>query len=145
MKIRHIDHVGVIVKDLAAVKEFFLDVGLEVQWEAELEGEWVGQIIGLTNVKSRVVMMRAPGSQTGIEFSQFISPLDERGIQELPSNALGIRHVAFVVEDMEAMVARLMAKGTRPFNEIYNYLGQYKICYVHGPEGIILELDEEVK
>ncbi len=145
MKIQRIDHVGVIVNDLAAAKAFFLDLGLEVQGEGEVEGEWVDRVIGLDNVKNAVVMLRVPGGQANIELVQFFTPSDEGGIQQLPANTLGIRHITFAVEDIEAVVARLKEKGTETFSEIQDFEGRYKLCYVRGPEGIILELAEQIK
>jgi catechol 2,3-dioxygenase-like lactoylglutathione lyase family enzyme len=145
MKIQGIDHVGIIVSDLAAAKAFFLDLGLEVQGEWEVEGEpIVERVIGLDNVRNAAVMLRMPGSQTTLELVQFMTPVDERGIQRLPANTLGFRHIAFAVDDLEAVVARLKKKGTELFSEIQD-LGGYKLCYVRGPEEIILEFAEQVK
>jgi catechol 2,3-dioxygenase-like lactoylglutathione lyase family enzyme len=144
MKIRRIDHVGVIVNDLAAAKAFFRDLGLEVQGEGGVEGEWVDRVIGLDNVKNAVVFLRVPDGEAGIELIQFFSPPAEGGIQHLPSNTLGIRHIAFVVEDIEAVVARLKEKGTEPFSEIQQFEESYKLCYIRGPEGIIIELAEQI-
>lgn len=144
MKIQRIDHVGVIVNDLAAAKAFFLNLGLEVQGEGEVEGEWVDRVIGLDNVKSAVVMLRVPGGQANIELIQFFTPSAEGGNPELPANTLGIRHIAFAVEDIKAVVARLKEKGTEPFGEIQDFERRYKLCYVRGPEGIILELAEQL-
>jgi catechol 2,3-dioxygenase-like lactoylglutathione lyase family enzyme len=144
VKIQRIDHVGVIVNDLAATKAFFLDLGLEVQGEGVVEGEWVDRVIGLNNVKSAVVMLRVPGGQTKIELSQFLTPPAEGRVQQLPANILGIRHIAFAVEDIVAVVSRLKEKGTETFSEIQDFEGRYKLCYVRGPEGIILELAEQI-
>lgn len=144
MKIQRMDHVGVNVNDLAAAKAFFVGLGLEVLAEWEAEGEWLDRVIGLDNSKTAAVMLRSPGGGANIELVQFITPLDEGGIQHLPANALGIRHIAFLVENIEAVVAKLKANGTETFSEINDYEGQYKHLYVRGPEGIILELAEEV-
>jgi catechol 2,3-dioxygenase-like lactoylglutathione lyase family enzyme len=145
MKIQRIDHVGVIVNDIAAAKEFFLNLGLEVLGEGEVEGEWVDRVIGLDNVKNTVVMLGVPGGEANIELVQFVTPPSEGEIQKLPANTLGIRHIAFAVQDIEAVVAKLREKGTEPFNEIQDFEGQYKLCYVRGPEGIIIELAEQIK
>jgi catechol 2,3-dioxygenase-like lactoylglutathione lyase family enzyme len=145
MKIHRLDHVGVVIHDLPTAKAFFLDLGLEVLGEWEVEGEWlVDRVIGLENVKNAAVMLGVPGGQATIELIQFLTPADEGGIRQLPANTLGIRHIAFVVEDIEAVVARLKEKGTETFSEIQD-LGGYKLCYVRGPEGIILELAEQIK
>jgi catechol 2,3-dioxygenase-like lactoylglutathione lyase family enzyme len=145
MTIRRIDHVGVIVNDLPAAKAFFLDLGLEVLGEEELEGEWLERIIGLHDVKDEVVMLRTPDGEANLELVKFYKPVDEKGIQRPLANTLGIRHIAFAVEDIEAVVAKLKKKGAELFGEIQNYENVYKLCYVRGPEGIILELAEQIK
>lgn len=142
MKIHKIDHVGVIVSDLAAAKAFFLDFGLEVQGEGELEGEWVDQVVGLHDVKTAFVMLGAPDGQANIELVKFYTPLDEQGMRPSFANTLGIRHIAFAVE---ALVTKLKKRGTAIFSEIQTYANAYKLCYVRGPEGMILELAEQIK
>jgi catechol 2,3-dioxygenase-like lactoylglutathione lyase family enzyme len=145
MKILRIDHVSVIVNDLPAAKEFFIDLGLEVLGELELEGELVDQVVRLSNVKTALVMMRTPDGQANLELVKFYRPSDENGIQQSFANTLGIRHIAFAVEDLEAIVAKLKEKGFEIFSEIQYYENSYKLCYVRGPEGIILELAEQIK
>ncbi|MET3322740.1 UNVERIFIED_ORG: catechol 2,3-dioxygenase-like lactoylglutathione lyase family enzyme [Peribacillus simplex] len=145
MRIQRIDHVGVIVNDLSAAKEFFLDFGLEVKGEWEMEGELMGYAVGLNDVKVACVGLGMPDGQTWIELIKFYTPSDEKDIQQTFANTLGIRHIAFTVEDIEAVVAKLKKKGTEIFSEIQEYEESYKLCYVRGPEGIILELAEEIK
>ncbi len=145
MKIQRIDHVGIIVNDLPAAKAFFLDLGLEVQGEGELEGAWLDQIVGLKNAKTALVYLRMPDGQAGLELVKFYRPSDESGIQPSSANTFGIRHIAFVVDDIEAVVARLKQKGVELFSEIQTYENEYKLCYVRGPEGIILELAEQLQ
>ena len=145
MKIKRIDHVGVIVNDLSAAKEFFLDFGLEVKGEWEMEGELMGYAVGLNDAKVACVGLGMPDGQTWIELIKFYSPSDETDIQQPYANTLGIRHIAFSVEDIEAVVAKLKKKGKEIFSEIQQYEESYKLCYVRGPEGIILELAEEIK
>lgn len=145
MKILRIDHVSIIVNDLLAAKEFFIDLGLEVMGEGELEGELLDNVVGLNNVKTALVMMRTPDGQANLELVKFYRPIDEKGIQKSPANTLGIRHIAFAVEDIEAIAAKLKKKGIEIFSEIQNYEGIYKLCYIRGPEGIILELAEQIK
>lgn len=144
MKINRIDHVGIIVNDLKAAKEFFLDLGLEVVGEQKLEGEWVGRIIGLQDVRDEIVMMKTPDGEANIELVRFYNPVDEKGIQPSFSNTLGIRHICFAVEDVEGMVSKLKKKGFNLMGTIHNYENVYKVCYVRGPEGIILELAEKL-
>ena len=145
MKFQRIDHVGVIVNDLSVAKEFFLDFGLEVKGEWEMEGELMGYAVGLNDVKVACVGLGMPDGQTWIELIKFITPSNEKDIQQPFANTLGIRHIAFSVEDIEAVVAKLKKKGTEIFSEIQQYEESYKLCYVRGPEGIILELAEEIK
>lgn len=145
MKIHRIDHVGIIVNDLPAAKAFFLDLGLDVLGEAEVKGEWVERIIGLTDVRETVVMLGMPDGQATLELVKFHTPLDEKGIQQSFANTLGIQHIAFAVEDIEAIVAKLKKKGAELFGEIINYENAYKLCYIRGPEGIILELAEKIQ
>ena len=145
MKIQRIDHLGIIVNDLAAAQAFFVDLGLEVQGEFQFEGEWLDQIVGLKDVKTAFAFLRTSDGETSIELIRFHSPVDPNGIQRSYPNTLGIRHIAFVVEDIEAVVARLKQKGTELISDIHNYENSYKLCYVRGPEGIILELAEQIK
>ena len=145
MKIHRIDHVGIIVNDLPAAKAFFLDFGLVMQGEGKVEGEWVDRVVGLHDVKAACVMLRTPDGEANIELVKFYMPSDEKGMQRPLANTLGIRHIAFAVEDIEAVVAKLKKKGAELFGEIQNYENAYKLCYVRGPEGIILELAEQIK
>ena len=144
MKIRKIDHVGIIVKDLAVAKAFFLDFGLVLEGEAEMEGEFVDKIVALKDVKDVFAFLRPPDGGTGVELIQYYTPTDETEHPLPLSNTLGIRHIAFLVEDIEAHVARLKAKGYEAFGEVYQYENSYKLVFIRGPEGIILELDEEL-
>ena len=144
MKTNRIDHVSINVNDLSAAKAFFLDLGLEVQAEWELDGVLLDKIVGLNNVKTACVGMGMPDGQAWIELVKFYTPADKNGIQEPLANTLGIRHICFAVEDIEAIVAKLKKKGTEIFSEIQQYEDSYKLCYVRGPEGIILELAEKI-
>ena len=145
MKIRRIDHVGIIVEDLPAAKAFFLELGLEVQGEGGLEGELLDRVAALDNAKTEMVIMSTPDQQVSLELAKFIRPTDHQGIQQPAANTLGIRHIAFVVDDIEAVVAKLKDRGVEVFSDIQNYQNVYKLCYIRGPEGIILELAEELK
>jgi catechol 2,3-dioxygenase-like lactoylglutathione lyase family enzyme len=144
MKIKKIDHTGINLEDLSAAKEFFLEMGFEVMGEQKIEGEWVDRIIGLKGVKDEIVMMRTPDGEANLELVKFYSPLDENGIQPAYANSLGISHICFEVEDVEGLVTKLRKKGGELMGEIYNYKDVYKICYLRGPEGIILELAEKL-
>lgn len=145
MKINKIDHVSINVNDLLETKAFFLVLGLEVQAEWELHGEQLDRIVGLNGVKTACVGLGMPDGQTWIELVKFYTPSDENDIQQPLANTLGIRHICFNVEDIEAVIAKLKKNGTEIFSEIEQYEESYKLCYVRGPEGIILELAEKIR
>lgn len=145
MKINRIDHVSINVNDLSAAKAFFLELGLEVQAEWEMDGEQLDRIVGLRDVKTTCVGMGMPDGQAWVELVQFQTPRDEKGNQQSFANTLGIRHICFNVNDIEAIVSKLKKNGTAVFSEIQQYEESYKLCYVRGPEGIILELAEDRK
>src|SRR5437773_10299397 len=133
MKIHRIDHVGIIVNDLPAAKAFFLDVGLEMQGEGKVEGEWVDRVVGLHDVKAACVMLRTPDGEANIELVKFYMPLDEKGMQRPFANTLGIRYIAFAVEDIEAVVVKLKKNWSVLIGEILNYENAYKLFYVRRP------------
>ncbi|MFF2879011.1 VOC family protein [Gottfriedia sp. NPDC057991] len=144
MKINRIDHVSINVNDLSEAKAFFLDLGLEVHAEWELDGKQLDKIVGLKDVKTACVGLGMPDGKTWIELVKFYTPSDETDIQKPFANTLGIRHICFAVEDIDAIVARLKEKGNEIFSEIQQYEESYRLCYVRGPEGIILELAEKI-
>jgi catechol 2,3-dioxygenase-like lactoylglutathione lyase family enzyme len=145
MKINRVDHVSINVNDLSAAKAFFLDLGLGVQAEWESDGEQLDRIVGLKDVKTACVGLGMPGGQAWIELVKYKTPADDQDIQQPFANTLGIRHICFNVEDLEAIVAKLKKNGTEIFSEIQQYGESYKLCYVRGPEGIILELAENIR
>ncbi|MBT2655911.1 VOC family protein [Bacillus sp. ISL-18] len=144
MRINRIDHVSINVNDLSEAKAFFLDLGLEVQAEWELDGEQLDRIVGLKDVKTACIGLGMPDGQAWIELVKFYTPSDEKNIQKPFANTLGIRHICLAVEDLESIVAKLKKKSTEIFSEIEQYGESYKLCYVRGPEGIILELAEKI-
>ncbi len=145
MKIHRIDHVGIVVDDFSVAKDFFLELGLEIQNEGLVEGKWVERVVGLNKVKAIIAMLRTPGGEANIELIKFYEPVDEKGIRPSLSNSLGIRHICFAVEDIEAIVAKMKKRGTELVGEIQNYQNAYKLCYLRGPEGIIVELADKIK
>lgn len=145
MKIKHVDHIGIIVKDMETVKTFFADLGFELLGEAPVQGEWVERIIGLTDVKEDVAMLQAPDGQLNIELVKFHQPEDPEGIRPGAANMLGLRHLAFITEDVQEVVDALQQKGYELIGEVQTYEDAWKLCYVRGPEGIIIELTEQLK
>jgi catechol 2,3-dioxygenase-like lactoylglutathione lyase family enzyme len=125
MKFQKIDHIGVVVNDLDAAKAFFLDFGLEVQGEGEVEGEWVDRVVGLQGVKSAIVVLRPPDGGTNIELIKYIRPSAQQEIQQPLANTFGIRNIAFTVDDIEAVVAKLKERGMEIFDEIQQYEESY--------------------
>lgn len=144
MKIRHIDHIGINVEDLEAAKKFFTDLGFKVIGEMVMQGELVERVIGLENVKDDVVMLQAPDGQLNIELVKFHHPVDKAGIQSYPANTLGLRHLCFEVEDFDGIVSTLEQKGYELVGEVQTYENIWKLCYIRGPEGIIIELAEKI-
>jgi catechol 2,3-dioxygenase-like lactoylglutathione lyase family enzyme len=144
MTIKRMDHVGIVVEDLADAVAFFVDLGLEPRGEASVEGDWVGRVIGLDGVSAQIAMLQTPDGHARIELVEFHSPATGGGHEREPANALGIRHITFAVEDIESVLARLEARGAELVGELVRYEDSYRLCYVRGPAGIILELAEPI-
>jgi catechol 2,3-dioxygenase-like lactoylglutathione lyase family enzyme len=142
MTIQRMDHVGVVVEDLEDAVAFFVDLGLELQGETPVEGDWVDRVVGLEGVRAQIAMLQTPDGHGRIELAKFHSPSSDGGHQHAPANALGIRHVTFAVDDIDAVLARLRARGAQLVGELERYQDSYRLCYVRGPEGIIVELAE---
>jgi catechol 2,3-dioxygenase-like lactoylglutathione lyase family enzyme len=144
MTIQRMDHVGIVVNDLADAVAFFVELGLELQDEAPVEGEWVDRIVGLEGVRAQIAMLQTPDGHGRIELAKFHTPSSDDGYQQEPANASGLRHVTFAVEDIDAVLARLRARGAELVGELGRYRDSYRLCYVRGPEGIIVELAEQI-
>ena len=142
--VQRMDHVGVVVDDLAGATEFFVALGLELQGDGAVEGSWVDRVVGLEGVQVDFAMMQTPDGHGRLELIKFQSPSTQDDTQHAPANTLGIRHLAFVVEDIDAVVARLRARGAELVGELERYEDIYRLCYVRGPEGIIIELAERI-
>jgi catechol 2,3-dioxygenase-like lactoylglutathione lyase family enzyme len=145
MTVRRMDHVGIVVEDLAAATAFFVALGLALQGEAQVEGGWVDRVVGLDGVRAEIAMLATPDGHGRVELAKFHAPHGPSGEQHAPANAPGIRHVTFAVEDIDAVVARLRAQGARLVGELERYEDRYRLCYVRGPEGIIVELAEQIE
>ncbi|HSU31909.1 MAG TPA: VOC family protein [Bryobacteraceae bacterium] len=144
MTIKRMDHVGIVVDDLAAATEFFVELGLVLQGEGPVEGRWVDRIVGLEGVRADIAMMQTPDGHGRLELTKFHSPSIQGDNRPAPANTPGIRHVAFAVEDIDGIVAGLRARGTELVGELERYQNSYRLCYVRGPEGIIVELAERI-
>ena len=144
MTIQRMDHVGIVFNDLAAAKSFFIELGLELDGEQAVEGRWVDRIIGLDGVRADIAMLRTPDGHGRIELVKFHTPPGRDGNPQAPANALGIRHITFAVKELDDVLERLRAHGAELVGELEQYENIYRLCYVRGPEGIIIELAEEI-
>jgi catechol 2,3-dioxygenase-like lactoylglutathione lyase family enzyme len=133
------DHVGVVVDDLDAATAFFVGLGFEREGGTTVDGEVVDKINGLDGVRADVVMVRTPDRTGKLELVKYHSPADENGAQVLPPNRLGFRHIAIEVDDLNAIVDDLRDKGFDPVGEVADYGNVYRLVYVRGPEGLIVE------
>jgi catechol 2,3-dioxygenase-like lactoylglutathione lyase family enzyme len=140
------DNVLIVVEDLEAAKAFFAELGLELEGETTVEGPWVDGTVGLKGVRADITMMRAPDGQgSRVELTRFHTPPAVRAEPEdAPANALGIRRIMFLVEDLDDVVARLRTHGAELLDEIVQYEDLYRLCFMRGPEGIIVGLSEEL-
>lgn len=138
------DHVGVVVDDLAAAVAFFVELGLEVEGEGSgsVEGRWVDRVVGLEGVRVDIVFVRTPDGHGRLELTKFHAPPAVSAGSTAP-NTLGIRRIMFAVDDIDDVVARLRAFGAELVGEVAQYEDKYRLCYVRGPEGIIVALAEE--
>jgi catechol 2,3-dioxygenase-like lactoylglutathione lyase family enzyme len=138
------DHVGIVVDDLAAATAFFAELGLERQGEGSVGGDWVDRIVGLEGVRAELAMMETPDGHGRLELVKFHSPSGPDGDRHAPANTPGIRHLTFAVDDLDAVVTGLRAHGAELVGEVERYEDSYRLCYVRGPEGIIIELAEKI-
>lgn len=144
MAIQRMEHVGIVVEDLAAAIEFFVELGLEPRGNGQVEGSSVDRIVALDDVKAELAMLGTPDGQGEIELVKFHSPPTQTGDPHAPSNTPGLRHLAFLVDDIDTVVAGLRARGTELVGELVRYENSYRLCYIRGPEGIIIELAERI-
>ena len=145
MTIQRMEHVSVVVDDLEAAKAFFVELGMELEGEAPIEGRWVDRVNGLDGVRVDIAMMRTPDGHGALELTKFHAPT---AVSAEPANAmgntLGLRSIMFAVDDIDATVAGLRAHGAQLVGEVAQYQDSYRLCYVRGPEGIIVALAEQL-
>jgi catechol 2,3-dioxygenase-like lactoylglutathione lyase family enzyme len=142
--IKRFDHVGITVADLDRVTAFFVGLGCEIEGRMPMEGEFVDTVIGIPNSRSEIVMLRPPDGGTGLELSSFSRPDHEPGSPDAMSTELGLRNVAFEVDDLEAILERLKADGYGLVGEVGQYEQMWRMAYVRGPEGIIVSLAQRI-
>ena len=144
MTIQRMDHVGVVVHDLEAAKAFFVDLGMELEGEAPIEGGWVDRVNGIDGVRVDIAMMRTPDGHGRLELTKFHTPTAVSAEAENAPNTLGLRSIMFAIDDIDATVAGLRARGAELVGEVAQYQHSYRLCYVRGPEGIIVALAEQL-
>jgi catechol 2,3-dioxygenase-like lactoylglutathione lyase family enzyme len=145
MTLQRLDNILIVVDDLEAAKAFFAELGMELEGEATNEGHWVDQVIGLNDVRADLALMRTPDGHGRVELTKFHSPPAVRAEPEnAPANTLGIRRIMFAVDDIDDVVARLRSHGAELVGEIAQYEDMYRLCFLRGPEGIIIGLAEQL-
>jgi catechol 2,3-dioxygenase-like lactoylglutathione lyase family enzyme len=142
--IKRMDNVGIVVDDLKAAIAFFVELGLELEGETTVEGQWVDRCVGLEGVRSDIAMLKTPDGHGRLELSKFHTPPATTAEPNAPVNTLGMGRIMFAVEDIEDVLARLQAHGAELVGEVVQYEDQYRLCYVRGPEGVIIALAEEL-
>src|SRR5947208_2019301 len=144
MTIKRMDNVAIVVDDLKAATAFFVELGLELEGEATVEGRWVDRIVGLDGVRSDIAMLRTPDGHGRLELTKFHTPPATTAEPNAPVNTLGMGRIMFAVDDIEDVLARLQAYGADLVGEVVQYEDKYRLCYVRGPEGVIVALAEQL-
>lgn len=144
MTVRRMDNVGIVVEDLDAAVEFFTELGLELEGRGSIEGEWAGRVTGLGSQHVEVAMMRTPDGHSRLEISRFLAPPVVADHRRAPVNALGYLRIMFAVEDLDDTLARLGECGAELVGEVMQYEEMYRLCYIRGPEGILIGLAQEL-
>lgn len=145
MTIQRMDNISIVVDDLDAAIAFFTALGMELEGRALVEGPEVDRLVGLDGVRTDIAMMRTPDGHGRLELTRYRAPAAvSAGAENAPVNALGIRRIMFAVEDIDGALARLRAHGAEPVGEVTRYENTYRLCYVRGPEGILIALAEQI-
>jgi catechol 2,3-dioxygenase-like lactoylglutathione lyase family enzyme len=145
MALKRMDNVGIVVDDLPAAIAFFRELGLELEMQATIEGKWAGRVTGLGDQRVEIAMMRTPDGHSRIELSRFLAPPVVADHRNAPVNALGYLRVMFAVDDIDETLARLLERGAELVSsEVVQYEDSYRLCYIRGPEGLLIGLAEEL-
>ena len=144
MTVKRMDNVGIVVEDIDAAIDFFDELGLELEGRALVEGEWAGRITGLGTQRVEIAMMVTPDGHSRLEISRFLDPPVVADHRNAPVNALGYLRVMFAVEDLDDTLARLGERGARLVGEVVQYEETYRLCYIRGPEGILIGLAQQL-
>jgi len=144
MTVKRMDNIGIVVEDLDAAIEFFTELGLELEGRAPVEGDWAGGVTGLRGMRVEIAMMRTPDGHGRLELSRFLAPPVVADHRSAPVNALGYLRVMFTVEDIDDTLTRLRKYGTEIVDKVVQYEELYRLCYIRGPEGILIGLAQEL-
>ncbi|MHA4837651.1 VOC family protein [Sphingopyxis sp. MSC1_008] len=144
MPVKRMDNMGIVVDDLDATVDFFLELGLELEGRATIEGEWAGRVTGLGDQHVEVAMMRTPDGHSRLELSRFIRPRVAADHRNAPVNALGYLRAMFAVDDIDDTLERLRGRGAELVGELVDYKDVYRLCYIRGPEGLLIGLAQEL-
>ena len=144
MALKRMDNVGIVVDDLAATIDFFRELGLELEGQGTIEGEWAGRVTGLGDQHVEIAMMRTPDGHGRLELSRFLTPRVVADHRNAPVNALGYLRVMFAVDDIDETLERLRNRGAKLVGEVVRYQDAYRLCYIRGPEGLLIGLAEKL-
>jgi catechol 2,3-dioxygenase-like lactoylglutathione lyase family enzyme len=144
MSVKRMDNVGIVVEDLDAAIAFFQALGLSLEGRMPIEGEWAGRVTGVRNQRVEIAMLRTPDGHSRVELSRFAAPAIAADHRRAPVNSLGYLRVMFTVEDIADTLARLTKLGATVVDEVVDYEGIYRLCYIRGPEGILIGLAQEL-
>jgi catechol 2,3-dioxygenase-like lactoylglutathione lyase family enzyme len=142
--LQRMDNVGIVVESLDAAISFFAELGLELEGRATIEGDWAERVTGLSHMRVEIAMMRTPDGHSRLEISRFLTPPVVADHRNAPVNALGYLRIMFAVEDIDDTLARLRSHGAELVGELAQYEDKYRLCYVRGPEGILIGLAEQI-
>jgi catechol 2,3-dioxygenase-like lactoylglutathione lyase family enzyme len=144
MALKRLDNIGIVVDDLELTIDFFQELGLQLEGRATIEGEWAGRVTGLTDQRVEIAMMRTPDGHSRLELSRFLTPPVVADHRNAPVNALGYLRVMFTVEDIDETLARLSKRGAQLVGEVVRYQDSYRLCYIRGPEGLLIGLAQQL-
>jgi catechol 2,3-dioxygenase-like lactoylglutathione lyase family enzyme len=144
MTLKRMDNVGIVVDDLPTAIAFFVELGMELEGQATVEGDWVDRTIGLDGARSDIAMLRTPDGHGRVELSKFHAPAARNPDPNPPVNTLGMRRIMFAVDDIHEVLARMVAHGGELLDEVVQYEDRYRLCYVRGPAGIMIGLAEQL-
>lgn len=144
MTVKRMDNVGIVVADLDAAIDFFIELGLELEGRAPVEGDWADGVTGLRGMRVEIAMMRTPDGHSRLELSRFLAPAVVADHRAAPVNALGYLRVMFAVDDIDDTLERLGKLGAKVVGEVVQYRNVYRLCYIRGPEGVLIGLAQEL-